>query len=210
MPLTPSVRVMVADDQLLVRAGIVSLLSQIDGFSPAGAVSDGQLALEACESTPPDVLLLDLNMPGPDGVAITRTLHQRQPGVKVLILSASTEAQVARDALAAGARGYVSKDFVMDELAMALKAVTAGKVYLSPSVATAVMLNASPEPVALTPRQQDVLRGIAQGHSNKEIARDMGVSLKTVAYHRAELIQRLDLHDVASLTRYAIAQGMAN
>jgi len=201
---------MVADDQLLVRAGIVSLLSQIDGFSPAGAVSDGQLALEACESTPPDVLLLDLNMPGPDGVAITRTLHQRQPGVKVLILSASTEAQVARDALAAGARGYVSKDFVMDELAMALKAVTAGKVYLSPSVATAVMLNASPEPVALTPRQQDVLRGIAQGHSNKEIARDMGVSLKTVAYHRAELIQRLDLHDVASLTRYAIAQGMAN
>jgi DNA-binding NarL/FixJ family response regulator len=128
----------------------------------------------------------------------------------VLILSASTEAQVARDALAAGARGYVSKDFVMDELAMALKAVTAGKVYLSPSVATAVMLNASPEPVALTPRQQDVLRGIAQGHSNKEIARDMGVSLKTVAYHRAELIQRLDLHDVASLTRYAIAQGMAN
>jgi len=210
MPLTPSVRVMVADDQLLVRAGIVSLLSQIDGFSPAGAVSDGQLALEACESTPPDVLLLDLNMPGPDGVAITRTLHQRQPGVKVLILSASTEAQVARDALAAGARGYVSKDFVMDELAMALKAVTAGKVYLSPSVATAVMLNASPEPVALTPRQQDVLRGIAQGHSNKEIARDMGVSLKTVAYHRAELIQRLDLHDVASLTRYAIAQGMVN
>jgi len=210
MPLNPSVRVMVADDQLLVRAGIVSLLSQIDGFSPAGAVSDGQLALEACESTPPDVLLLDLNMPGPDGVAITRTLHQRQPGVKVLILSASTEAQVARDALAAGARGYVSKDFVMDELAMALKAVTAGKVYLSPSVATAVMLNASPEPVALTPRQQDVLRGIAQGHSNKEIARDMGVSLKTVAYHRAELIQRLDLHDVASLTRYAIAQGMAN
>jgi DNA-binding NarL/FixJ family response regulator len=208
MPLNPSLRVMVADDQLLVRAGIVSLLTQIDGVSPAGAVSDGRQALEACESTPPDVLLLDLQMPGPDGVAITRMLHDRQPTVKVLILSASTEAQVARDALAAGARGYVSKDFVMDELAMALKAVTAGQIYLSPSVATAVMLPASPEPVPLTPRQQDVLRGIARGLTNKEIARDMGVSLKTVAYHRAELIQRLDLHDVASLTRYALAQGL--
>jgi DNA-binding NarL/FixJ family response regulator len=208
MPLNPSLRVMVADDQLLVRAGIVSLLSQIDGVSPAGAVSDGQQALDACESAPPDVLLLDLQMPGPDGVAITRALHDRQPEVKVLILSASTEAQVARNALAAGARGYVSKDFVMDELAMALKAVTAGQIYLSPSVATAVMLPALADPVALTPRQQDVLRGIARGLTNKEIARDMGVSLKTVAYHRAELIQRLDLHDVASLTRYALAQGL--
>jgi DNA-binding NarL/FixJ family response regulator len=128
--------------------------------------------------------------------------------IDVVILSSDTSASLARQALSAGARGYVSKDFVLDELSGALRAIAAGRVYLSPDIALAAMqVHREPE-AQLTPRQCDVLKGIAQGQSSKEIARVMGVSLKTVAYHRAELIQRLDLHDVASLTRFAIQQGL--
>ncbi len=203
-----ALRVIVADDQLLVRAGIQSLLADIDGFVCVDAVPDGDLALSACEANSPDILLLDMHMPGPDGLTVTQEVLKRHPAVSVVILSSDTSADLARRALAAGARGYVSKDFVLDELAAALKAIAAGRVYLSPDIALAAM-EAHREPeVQLTPRQCDVLKGIALGQSSKEIARVMGVSPKTVAYHRAELIQRLDLHDVASLTRFALRQGL--
>jgi DNA-binding NarL/FixJ family response regulator len=204
----PDLRVIVADDQLLVRAGIQHLLQEIEGFVCLATLPDGEQALSACEADPPDVLLLDMHMPGPDGLSVTQQVLARHPALHVVILSSDTSAELARRALAAGARGYVSKDFVLDELAAALKAIAAGRVYLSPDIALAAMqVHREPE-VALTPRQCDVLKGIAQGQSSKEIARVMGVSLKTVAYHRAELIQRLDLHDVASLTRFAMRQGL--
>lgn len=201
-------RVIIADDQLLVRAGIASLLAEVHGFCCVAAVADGDAALAACAQHAPDILLLDMLMPGQDGLTVTAALTHRQPAVSVVILSSCTDADTARKALAAGARGYVSKDFVLDELALALRAVAAGRVYLSPEVSLGVMQAQAEPEVALTPKQMDVLRGIAMGRSNKEIARDMGISLKTVAYHRAELISRLDLHDVASLTRFAMRQGL--
>jgi DNA-binding NarL/FixJ family response regulator len=204
----PALRVIVADDQLLVRAGIQSLLAHIDGFVCLDAVPDGGQALSACAANPPDILLLDMHMPGPDGLTVTREVLDRHPAIHVVILSSDTSVDLAREALAAGARGYVSKDFVLDELAAALKAIAAGRVYLSPDIALAAMQTHREPEVLLTPRQCDVLKGIAQGQSSKEIARGMGVSPKTVAYHRAELIQRLDLHDVASLTRFALRQGL--
>jgi DNA-binding NarL/FixJ family response regulator len=204
----PDLSVIVADDQLLVRAGIQALLADITGFVCIGTVPDGDQALIACQAEPPDILLLDMHMPGPDGLSVTRQVLAAHPQVNVVILSSDTTASLARQALSAGARGYVSKDFVLDELSGALRAIAAGRVYLSPDIALAAMqVHREPE-VQLTPRQCDVLRGIAQGQSSKEIARVMGVSLKTVAYHRAELIQRLDLHDVASLTRFALQQGL--
>lgn len=204
----PDLRVIVADDQLLVRAGIQHLLQDIEGFACTASVPDGEQVLQACAQVPPDILLLDMHMDGPDGLSVTRQVLERHPGVRVLILSSDTSADLARRALAAGARGHVSKDFVLDELAAALKTVAAGRIYLSPDIALAAMQTDREPEVPLTPRQCDVLRGIAQGHSSKEIARVMGVSLKTVAYHRAEIIQRLDLHDVASLTRFALRQGL--
>lgn len=204
----PDLSVIVADDQLLVRAGIQALLGDVSGFVCIGTVPDGDQAVLACQADPPDILLLDMHMPGPDGLSVTRQVLAAHPHVNVVILSSDTTATLARQALSAGARGYVSKDFVLDELSSALRAIAAGRVYLSPDIALAAMqVHHEPE-VQLTPRQCDVLKGIAQGQSSKEIARVMGVSLKTVAYHRAELIQRLDLHDVASLTRFALQQGL--
>lgn len=201
-------RVIVVDDQILVRAGIQALLGTLPEFDCAAAVSDGEAALAACAAHPPDVILVDMLMPGMDGLSLATALRQRHPEVKVLILSSSTEARLVREVMALGVRGYVSKDFVLDELLLALRTVTAGRIYISPEVSVALMQQPAEPESGLTPKQCDVLRGIAQGRSNKEIARDMGISLKTVAYHRAELMARLDLHDVASLTRYAMEAGV--
>lgn len=204
-----AMRVIVADDQILIRAGIVAILNDLGGFECIAAVDDGPRCLMACAATPPDILLLDLNMPGANGLDVARTLRQIQPHIKIVILTSSTDADLAKRAIDLGVSGFVSKDFVLAELAMALHCVREGRVYLSPDIA----LSAVKEKDAsdrLTPRQIDVLRCIAKGLSNKEIARDLSVSIKTVEYHRAELIQRLDLHDVASLTRFALSHGLVD
>lgn len=203
--------VMVADDQVLVRAGVTALLGQLAGFECIGAVEDGERCLAACAERAPDVLLLDLDMPGRDGLEVAALVRERHPQVRVVILTGRAEAALARRALALGAAGFVSKDFVLDELGIALRSVAAGRPWLSPEVALAAVGEApAPKTTPLTPRQCDVLRAIARGASNKLIARELGLSVKTVEYHRAELIQRLDLHDVASLTRFAVANGLAD
>lgn len=201
-------RVIVVDDQVLVRAGIQSLLGGLPEFVCTAAVSDGHAALAACEAHPPDIILVDMLMPGMDGLSLATALRQRHPDIKVLILSSSTESALVRQVMALGVRGYVSKDFVLDELVLAMRTVSAGRIYISPEVSVALMQQPAEPDVGLTPKQCEVLRGIAQGHPNKQIARDMGISLKTVAYHRAEIMARLELHDVASLTRYALERGV--
>jgi DNA-binding NarL/FixJ family response regulator len=201
-------RVIVVDDQVLVRAGIQALLGGFPEFTCTAAVSDGHAALEACQAHPPDLILVDMIMPGMDGLTLASALRERHPAVKVLILSSSTEAALVRQVMSLGVCGYVSKDFVLDELVLALRTVTAGRIYISPEVSVALMHQPAEPDVGLTPKQCEVLRGIAQGHPNKQIARDMGISLKTVAYHRAEIMARLKLHDVASLTRYALERGV--
>ena len=201
--------VLVADDQVLVRAGVQALLAQMPGYACIGAVPDGPSCLAALAQREPQVLLLDLQMPGSDGLDLARAVRERHPAVRVVILTSRTDAVLARRALELGAAGYVSKDFVLEELALALRTVVGWRVYLSPDVALAAVHQPTPAQ-GLTRRQCDVLRGIARGRSNKEMARELGVSVKTVEYHRAELIGRLDLHDVASLTRYAVAQGLAD
>lgn len=201
--------VLVADDQVLVRAGVSALLAQMPGYRCIGAVPDGDACLAALAAQQPQVLLLDLQMPGRDGMEVARLVRQQHPAVRIVILTSRTEPSLARRALDLGVAGFVSKDFVLDELALALRVVTGGRAYVSPDLALAAA-DAPPPAPGLTPRQRDVLRGIARGRSNKEMARELGVSVKTVEYHRAELITRLDLHDVASLTRYAMAQGLAD
>lgn len=200
--------VIVVDDQILVRAGIQALLGGLPEFECTAAVGDGQTALDACHQHPPDIILVDMIMPGMDGLALAARLREELPAVKVLILSSSTDPALVRQVMALGVRGYVSKDFVLDELVLALRTVSTGRVYISPEVSVALMQQPAEPDVGLTPKQCEVLRGIAQGHTNKQIARDMGISLKTVAYHRAEVMARLNLHDVASLTRYALERGV--
>ena len=142
------------------------------------------------------------------GLELARQLRGLYPRLRILVLSGRTETEVVRAALRAGADGFIAKDFVRHELLQALEAVLSGRRWLSPSIATALQA-ADQATAGLTPRQRDVLAHIARGQSNKQIARSLGISVKTVEYHRGELIARLDLHDVASLTRYALSQGLA-
>lgn len=204
-----AIRVIVADDQVLVRAGVTSLLKDLGDFECVASVPDSSQCLRACSHTAADILLLDLHMPGNEDLTLLHTVSQAFPAIKVVILTGDTSPDMVNRCLNRGAVGFVSKDFVLDELAMALRMVMAGRNYISPEVAVSSLRSPRTD-IKLTPRQTDVLRCIAQGRSNKEIARELEVSVKTVEYHRAELIQRLDLHDVASLTRYAMEHGLAH
>ena len=207
-----SMSVLIADDQLLVRAGVTALLATIDGCVCVGSVEDGPSCLQACAEQQPDILLLDVHMPGNENLQVARDLRERRPNLRIIILTSRAEADLARQAMALGVAGFVSKDFVLDELALALRQVRDGRTYLSPEVALGAMLdgyNVKAAPAALSPRQREVLSGIARGQSNKVLARELALSVKTVEYHRAELIQRLGLRDVASLTRYAVKHGIA-
>ncbi|MFO1329850.1 MAG: response regulator transcription factor [Rubrivivax sp.] len=211
-------RVLVIDDHLLARAGARALIDDLPGYSCVAVAADAAGGLRACLELRPDLVLLDLNLPAPPaadgtpaprlaGLDLALTLQRELPRTRVLVLSAHADAATVSAALRAGASAYVTKDVVLDQLAQALRAVCEGHRWLSPEAAAAMAAADRPGP-RLTPRQRDVLQLLAGGRSNKEIARQLGVSVKTVEYHRAELITRLDLHDVASLTRYAVAQGL--
>lgn len=206
MPITADTpcRVALVDDQLLSRAGVAALLADMAGFRLVGWADHVAGALDLIERERPDVVLLDLHLRAEaDGLELLARLPAAAWRPAVLVLSASQDARWAAQALRQGARGYVCKDFVLDELAFALRCAVDGRRYVS----AAVSLDETP-PVALSSRQAEVLQGIARGLSNKGLARALGISVKTVAYHRAELMARLDLHDVAGLTRYALASGL--
>ena len=215
-------RVLVIDDQVLVRAGIAALIDGMPGHVCVGAAGNTAEGLHACLSLRPDLVLLDLHLPrsasdtapgsapGTElpGLDLLRALHAECPSTRVLVLSGRSDADVVRTALRCGAAGFMCKDFVLDELTQALSLVLRGHRWLSPSIAARLQAGDGQGAARLTPRQRDVLTHLARGRSNKEIARELGVSVKTVEYHRSELIARLDLHDVASLTRFAVAQGL--
>jgi DNA-binding NarL/FixJ family response regulator len=209
------VRVLLADDHGLVRAGIKALLQEIEGVEVVGEAADGRSAVEAVEQTRPDVVLMDISMKGLNGIEATAQLHRRQHRVKVVMLSMhAAEEHVAR-ALHAGAAGYIVKDGAADELEKAIDAVMRGETYLSPTLSLQVverLLSASdgePTPLSLlTPRQKEILQLIAEGRSTKEIAHMLGLSIKTVETHRAQLMQRLSIRDVPGLVRYALRAGL--
>lgn len=213
-------RVVVVDGQPLARAGLHALVDALPGFACIGAAADRAGGLQACLDLQPDIVLLDLHLPGgsstsgragheqPEGLELARTLNQAAPRQRVVALSSRCDAETVRAALRAGVAGFVAKDDVLEHLQPALQAAAEGSRWLSQDLADGLAGAEAPAP-QLTPRQREVLTLIARGRSNKEIARNLGVSVKTVEYHRAELIQRLDRHDVASLTRYAIEQGLA-
>lgn len=201
-------RIVVADDQLLVCAGVKALLEKSGAYEVVGSALDGQDCLDAVVRLEPDALILDLGMPRLDGFAVMSAIREQALPTVVVVLSAHRDAATCQRALKAGARAYPSKDLVIDELPFALQCVLRGHTYVSPSLGIDPVAGPRAEgqgaSVALSPRQTDVLRAIAQGKSNKHMARDMGISIKTVEYHRAELMQKLDIHDVAGLTRYAL------
>lgn len=208
---------MLADDHGLVRAGIRSLLAGFEGIEVVGEAADGQSAIACVGEYLPDVLLIDIAMQGMNGLAATAEIRRDHPAVRVVMLSMHADAEYVVQALKAGAVGYLIKDAAPVELELALHAVMRGENWLSPSVSRQVVdgyiarLNGdSPAQDVLTTRQREILRRLAEGQGAKEVAFELGISAKTVESHRAQIMERLGIHDVPGLTRYAIRTGLVS
>ncbi len=211
----PTIRVVLADDHALVRAGFRALLAAIPGVDVVGEAADGRAALLEIESSVPDVAVLDITMPGLNGIEAIAQLRVSCPHTRVIILSMHDNEDYVRQALRAGAAGYLLKDSSSVELELAVRAVAQGGTYLSPAVSrhlvSAYVRRTSDNEESsdgLRPRQREILQLIAEGQTNQQMASTLNLSIKTIETHRAQLMDRLDIHDVAGLVRYAIRSGL--
>jgi DNA-binding NarL/FixJ family response regulator len=206
--------VLIADDHILVRAGLRTLLETSSRYRLAGEAADVGTCLALMRSLRPSLLLLDIMLPDMSGIDAVARIREIDSGVRIVFLSSQDSREFVTRALQTGADGFMSKDFALSELELALDAVSAGQRYLSPRISHVLVeaMNApdtlEPAPGGLTGRQREVLCCVARGLSNKEIARELSISPKTVEFHRGQLMQRLDIHDVATLTRYAVTTGL--
>ena len=205
-----SIRILIADDHGVLRAGLRALLNAEPGLEVVGEAADGLTALQLAAELRPDVALMDLSMPGLDGIQATRQLKETLPGTRVLILTVHEDESLLREAIQAGASGYIIKRAVESELINAIRAVHSGDLYVHPTLTRALLRDLSPalpsdqaptEP--LTPREIDVLRLIAQGYTNRQVAEKLHVSVRTVESHRANLTGKLGIASRAELVRYA-------
>ena len=203
------IRLVLADDHVLVRQGLKTLL-QSAGFVVAGEAADGREAVRLVRSENPDVAVLDISMPQFNGLNAALELARLCPRVKLVVLTQHDEPQYVTEALRCGVKGYVLKSQAARDLVQAIEGVCRGEVYLSPGVASAVAeaYLAPQHTAALSVRERQVLQLIAEGHSTKAIAARLAISAKTVESHRSKLMQKLDIHDTASLVRYAIRHGV--
>jgi DNA-binding NarL/FixJ family response regulator len=203
------IQVVLADDHDLVRSGIKALLSTVEGVQVIAEARNGIELLQLLESVKPDVVMTDISMPGMDGITAISEIHNRFPEVKVLVLSMYDTVDFVKRAVANGACGYLMKDAPPFELEQALRSVMATGSYFSAAVAQRLLQPSEPTvDDELTTRQVEILTLIAQGKSAKEIAFELGLSPKTVDVHRARIMERLRLNDIASLTRYAVRKGL--
>jgi DNA-binding NarL/FixJ family response regulator len=212
-----TLRVILADDHTLVRAGLRSLVEQLKEATVIAEAKDGHEVLTLASEHHPDVVLMDLSMPGMNGLEAALRLKKEQPQIKIIVLSMHASEEYVLQALRAGASGYLVKDSAPLELALALQAVARGETYLSPPISRQVVdsymqrVGQVDDPLAvLTGRQLEILQLIAEGSSTKDIARKLNLSVKTVETHRAQLMERLDIHEVAGLVRFAIRHGLVN
>ena len=212
---THLIRVLLAEDHELVRSGIRSLLEKMPGVRVVGEASNGREALELVRSKLPDLVLMDISMPVLSGLETLPRIIKNFPGMKVVILSAHGAEEYVSRAFRAGASGYMLKYAATGELELAIKLVAQGKTYLSASISRAIINRyleqgeGERSPVErLTSRQREILQMIAEGNNTKEIASTLQVSVKTVEAHRLQLMERLNIHDVPGLVRYAIRNGL--
>jgi DNA-binding NarL/FixJ family response regulator len=216
-------RILLADDHGLVRAGIRALLEGMPGVRVVAEASNGREALRLVEIHRPDLALMDIAMSELNGLEATTRISREHPQTKVIILSMHANEEYVLQSLKAGASGYLLKDAYTNELEMAINAVSRGETYLSPPVSKHVIAgymrrvgdSKSLEDLAplgmlerLTPRQREILQLIAEGHTTQEIAAKLNISVKTAETHRTQLMDRLDIHDIAGLVRYAIRVGI--
>ncbi len=212
-----TIRVVLADDHVLIRAGLKALLHSLESVTVVGEASDGHEAVEVVEKLRPDVVIMDIAMSNLNGLEAAGRITKQWPKVRVIILSMHANEEYVGQALDAGATGYLLKGAEPAELELALKAVVRGETYLSPSISRHLVQDylahrkeKQGSAVELTSRQREVLQLIAEGCSTKDIANKLRLSVKTVETHRTELMRRLDIHDVAGLVRYAVRRGFVS
>jgi len=205
------VRIVLADDHVLVRQGLRSLLER-EKFQVVAEASDGQEAVRLTETHHPDIAVIDISMPILNGIDTVRELGRSCPKTKTILLTQHEEDQYIREALEVGVKGYVVKNQVASDLVHAIQQVSRGQFYLSPGVSRAVVeayRSKSAAPIdPLTARERQVLQLIAEGKSTKDAASLLGISVKTAESHRMRLMQKLDIHETASLVRYAVRRGL--
>ena len=209
-----TLRVLVADDHEIVRKGLRSILEEQPGWEIAGEASDGREAVDKAKALKPDVSVLDVSMPGLNGLEATRQMLRNEPETKVLILTMHESDPLIREVLDAGARGYLLKSDASRDLVTAVEAIRRNKTFFTARVAQMVLdgyLDKKPKAATedvpatrLTPRQREIVQLLAEGKSSKEVAVALGLSVKTAETHRANIMRRLDCHSVSELVRYAI------
>jgi two-component system response regulator NreC len=203
-------RVLIADDHGVLRAGLRALLKTEEDLQVVDEAADGETALRLASRLRPDIVLLDLSMPGPGGIEVTRKLKEMLPATRVLILTVHEDETLLREALKAGASGYIIKRAVESELINAIQAVSRGEIYVHPAMTRWLLQEPEPaapkrrDPATLTPREIEVLRLIVQGHTNSQIAEVLTLSVRTIESHRANLMGKLGLQSRVELVRYAV------
>jgi DNA-binding NarL/FixJ family response regulator len=211
-----SIRILIADDHGLVRAGFSGLLGRLAGVEVVGEAADGLQAWSLIRELQPDLALVDIAMPGLDGIELTARVVAQQPATRVILLSMHTAEGYVRRALMAGSAGYLLKDTTLEELEKAIRAVSRRGTFYSPRVLEALSEagqradTAASRLKALTPRQRQLLQLIGEGRSTREIAESLAISVKTAETHRTQLMKRLDVHDIAAVVRFAIQSGLVD
>jgi DNA-binding NarL/FixJ family response regulator len=215
----PKHRIVIAEDHTILREGLRALLSSNPDFDMVGEAEDGREAIRCVEKLKPDLILTDLSMPRMNGMDAIKEIKKKSPGTKILVLTVHKTEEYILATLRAGADGYLLKDSTHAELLMAVKHVLSGKRYISPGISDKVLegyldgkktLKAKTVWETLTKREREILKLIGEGYRNKEIADDLDISVKTVEKHRANLMEKLDLHNVQALTTFAIEKGLVS
>jgi DNA-binding NarL/FixJ family response regulator len=212
-----AIRILLADDHRIVRQGIRSLIEKNTDLEVVGETDDGRTAIRLCEELHPAVVVMDISMPGLNGIEATRRITTQGSDTKVIALSMHSNRRFVVDMLKAGAAGYLLKECLFDDLIRAIRAVVTGQRFLTPKIASLVLddyLALLPEEgksgSALSTREREVLQLLAEGNSTKEIAVKLNVSGKAVEAHRRQIMKKLDLHSVAELTKYALREGITS
>jgi DNA-binding NarL/FixJ family response regulator len=213
-----NIRILLADDHRILRSGLRELLEKQSHFEVVAEAENGRDAVNLSRELKPDVVIMDITMPDLNGIEATRQVVAGSPGAKVIILSVHSEQRFVAEVLKAGASGYVLKDCGFDEMVSAITTVNSGRIYLCSQITTVVrddyiqhlIQSETQTPLALTSREREVLQLIAEGKTTKEIAFSFNLSVKTIEAHRQRIMEKLNAHSVAELTKYAIREGLTS
>ena len=215
----PKTKVVIVEDHQLFREGLRAILESRDGFQVVGEAPDGVDAIRCIRNKEPDLLLLDISMPRRDGISVINETRRQFPDLKILVLTMHESDEFVLEAFKAGANGFCLKDSSRNELLVAIDGVLAGKTYISPQIAGDVIqgyifgrseMKSKSNWETLSQREREILKLVAEGYINKEIASILNISIKTVEKHRSNIMNKLDLHNVAALTSYAIEKGLVS